>query len=147
MVTMVVSGFWHGAAWNFIIWGALNGLGSIISPRSDRSSWYGRIPKIIRQLMTFLFITVTWVFFKLETVGDALSVLKKAVSFQAGTTLIPVIPLLLTMIIWLWQLLYDSEAKKYLLLRPVRIAALCFMLLLLLFLSGGSHEQFIYFQF
>ena len=147
MVTMVVSGFWHGAAWNFIIWGALNGLGSIISPRSDRSSWYGRIPKIIRQLMTFLFITVTWVFFKLETVGDALSVLKKAVSFQAGTTLIPVIPLLLTLIIWLWQLLYDSEAKKYLLLRPVRIAALCFMLLLLLFLSGGSHEQFIYFQF
>lgn len=147
MVTMVVSGFWHGAAWNFIIWGALNGLGSILSPRSDKSSWYGRIPKLIRQLMTFLFITVTWVFFKLETVGDALAVLKKAVSFQAGTTLIPIIPLLLTLFIWIWQLIYDSEAKKYLSFRPIRIAALSFMLILLLFLSGGGHEQFIYFQF
>ena len=147
MVTMVVSGFWHGAAWNFIIWGALNGIGSIVSPRSDKSNWYGKVPKLFRQLLTFIFITVTWIFFRLGTVEEAVDVLKKSVTFQSGNTLVPLIPLLLTLAIWGWQLIYDSKWKKYLEIRPVRITALFFMLILVLFLSGGGHEQFIYFQF
>ena len=147
MVTMVVSGFWHGAAWNFIIWGALNGLGSILSPRSDRDSWYGKVPRLIRQLLTFLFITVTWVFFKKSTVPEALDVLRRSVSFQGGINLIPVIPLVLVLAIWIWQLLYDSSCRRFLSLRPVRLCALALILFLLFALSGGSHEQFIYFQF
>ena len=147
MVTMVVSGFWHGAAWNFIIWGALNGLGSIVSPRSDKSGWYGKVPRLLRQLLTFIFITVTWIFFRLGTVEESWTVLKKCVSFESGSTLIPVIPLLLTLVIWIWQLIYDSEKRKILENRAVRVIALSLMLILLLFLSGGGHEQFIYFQF
>jgi len=147
MVTMVVSGFWHGAAWNFIIWGALNGIGSILSPRSDRDSWYGKVPRLLRQLMTFLFITVTWVFFKKSTVPEALEVLRRSISFQGGINLIPVVPLILVLIIWVWQLLYDSSYRRFLSLRPVRLGALALILFLLFALSGGSHEQFIYFQF
>jgi len=147
MVTMVVSGFWHGAAWNFIIWGALNGLGSILSPRSDRDSWYGKVPRLIRQLITFLFITVTWVFFKRETVSEALAVLQRSVSFQPGIDLVPVIPLILVLVIWVWQLIYDSPKRRILTLRPVRLTALAVILVLLFALSGGGHEQFIYFQF
>ena len=147
MVTMVVSGFWHGAAWNFIIWGALNGLGSILSPRSDRSDWYGKVPRLIRQLITFLFITVTWVFFKKSTVPEALEVLRRSVSFQGGTNLIPVIPLILVLVIWVWQLVYDSSWRRFLQLRPVRLFALAVILILLFALGGGAHEQFIYFQF
>ncbi len=147
MVTMVVSGFWHGAAWNFIIWGALNGLGSILSPRSDRDSWYGKVPRLIRQLITFLFITVTWVFFKKGTVPEALAVLKRSVSGQPGIDLFPVIPLILVLVIWIWQLIYDSPQRRILTLRPVRLTALAVILVLLFALSGGSHEQFIYFQF
>ena len=147
MVTMVVSGFWHGAAWNFIIWGALNGLGSVISPRSDKSSWYGKVPRLLRQFSTFIFITVTWIFFRLGTVEESCAVLKKCVTFESGNTLIPIIPFLLTLVIWIWQLIYDSEKRKYLENRVVRIVVLSFMLILLLFLSGGGHEQFIYFQF
>ena len=147
MVTMVVSGFWHGAAWNFIIWGALNGLGSILSPRSDRDSWYGKVPRLFRQLITFLFITVTWVFFKKGTVPEALAVLRRSVSGQPGIDLVPVIPLILVLVIWIWQLVYDSPLRRLLTLRPVRLTALAVILVLLFALSGGSHEQFIYFQF
>ena len=147
MVTMVVSGFWHGAAWNFIIWGALNGLGSILSPRSDRDSWYGKVPRLIRQLITFLFITVTWVFFKKGTVPEALAVLRRSVSCQPGIDLVPVIPLILVLVIWIWQLIYDSPQRRFLTIRPVRLTALAVILVLLFALSGGSHEQFIYFQF
>ena len=82
-----------------------------------------------------------------KTVEEAVAVLKKSVTFQTGNTLVPLIPLLLTLAVWGWQLIYDSKWKKYLEIRPVRITALFFMLILVLFLSGGGHEQFIYFQF
>jgi len=147
MVTMVVSGLWHGAAWNFIIWGALNGVGSILSPRAGQSSWYGKVPRLIQQLATFLFITMTWVFFRTGTTGEALAVLRRCISFETGTTLIPVIPLFLTLLAWGWMLLYDSAQQNFLNRRAVRLAALTVMLLLIFLLGGGSHEQFIYFQF
>ena len=147
MVTMVVSGLWHGAAWNFIIWGALNGIGSIISPRAGQDSWYGKVPRFIQQLATFLFITVTWVFFRTGTTGEALAVLQRCLSFKAGITLIPIIPLLLTLLAWGWMFLYDSARQSFLSRRAVRLTALTVMLLLIFLLGGGSHEQFIYFQF
>ena len=147
MVTMVVSGFWHGAAWNFIIWGALNGLGSIISPRSDKSTWYGKVPRIIRQLATFLFITVTWVFFRLETTQEAWEVLRRCVSGAEGTTIIPWIPLMMIFAVWAWQLVYASGKHIVLENKFVKNTALAMMLILIFLLSGGGHEQFIYFQF
>lgn len=147
MVTMVVSGLWHGAAWNFIIWGALNGLGAVISPRTDKSSWYSRIPRIIRQLATFIFITVTWVFFRLGTTEEACQVLRRCVSGASGTTVVPLIPLIMLFAVWIWQLFYDSGKRRLLENSVVKCIALSAMLILVFLLSGGGHEQFIYFQF
>jgi alginate O-acetyltransferase complex protein AlgI len=68
MLTMLIGGFWHGASWNFIIWGGLNGLGLVfyklwnkISPWKDKSKWYFRMWAIF---LTFTFITLTRVWFR-----------------------------------------------------------------------------------
>lgn len=68
MLTMLLGGFWHGASWNFIIWGGLNGLGLVmykawkhISPWRDTSKWYFRAWSI---LLTFSFISFTRVWFR-----------------------------------------------------------------------------------
>lgn len=68
MLTMLIGGFWHGASWNFIIWGGLNGLGLVffkswkkISPWKDKTKWYNRIWAIF---LTFTFITFTRVWFR-----------------------------------------------------------------------------------
>jgi alginate O-acetyltransferase complex protein AlgI len=68
MLTMLIGGFWHGASWNFIIWGGLNGLGLVvykawrrISPWEDKSEWYNRAWAIF---LTFSFITFTRVWFR-----------------------------------------------------------------------------------
>jgi len=68
MLTMLLGGFWHGASWNFIIWGGLNGVGLIfsklwrrVSPWSDDSKWYFRAWSIF---LTFSFITFTRVWFR-----------------------------------------------------------------------------------
>lgn len=74
MVTMLLGGLWHGASWNFVIWGGLNGLGLLvyknwkkISPYEKYTSWPAIAWKV---LLTFSFITFTRIFFRCETMAD-----------------------------------------------------------------------------
>lgn len=71
MITMLVGGLWHGASWNFIIWGALNGVGLVlsklwkkISPWQNKNKWYVRAWMIF---LTFNFITLTRIWFRAGT--------------------------------------------------------------------------------
>ncbi len=71
MLTMLLGGLWHGASWQFIIWGGLNGVGLVfykfwrkISPWEKRNGWLINIWKIT---VTFCFITFTRVFFRSES--------------------------------------------------------------------------------
>jgi alginate O-acetyltransferase complex protein AlgI len=78
LTTMLLGGFWHGASWNFIIWGALHGIalaihkiwmlitGKIFSGFNN-SKWYNAIAVLI----TFHFVCFGWVFFKAATIEDA----------------------------------------------------------------------------
>ena len=71
MLTMLIGGLWHGASWNFVIWGGLNGLGIVfyklwkkISPWSDKAKWYNRAIGIFT---TLVFITFTRAWFRGES--------------------------------------------------------------------------------
>lgn len=68
MVTMLVGGLWHGASWNFVIWGGLNGLGIVcyklwrkISPWESKNTWYKRAWAVF---LTFTFISFTRIWFR-----------------------------------------------------------------------------------
>ena len=68
MITMLLGGLWHGASWNFVLWGGLNGLGLVfyklwrkISPWEDKSKWWNRIWGIF---LTFNFISFTRIWFR-----------------------------------------------------------------------------------
>jgi D-alanyl-lipoteichoic acid acyltransferase DltB (MBOAT superfamily) len=92
MAVFVVSGLWHaglgyGVGWTFLIWGALNGAyqwaGLATRPVW---AWLGeRMPRagkstpllVLRVLVTFHLILITWVFFRAKSIGDALTVLRK----------------------------------------------------------------------
>ncbi len=71
MLTMLLGGLWHGASWQFIIWGGLNGVGLVvykfwrkISPWEQHSNWLANFWKIV---ITFSFITFTRIFFRSES--------------------------------------------------------------------------------
>jgi len=75
---------WHGASWNFLIWGALNGAAVLPAvflksgARPATTSKFGPFLKAtIRTSLTFGFICLTWIFFRAETVGKAFLILKK----------------------------------------------------------------------
>lgn len=93
MIVFLISGLWHGAAWTFIIWGALNGFFQVIGSitKKHRESLYGKMGlhtdsvghRCLQILTTFLLVDFTWIFFRAESMSQAFSVLKKiAFSFD-----------------------------------------------------------------
>ncbi len=81
MITMLLGGLWHGATLNFIIWGGLNGLGLVvskfwrrISPYEKMKSWPVHWWKVFN---TFIFITMTRIFFRAEDMNQANEVIGK----------------------------------------------------------------------
>ena len=90
MLTFAASGLWHGASWNFVTWGAMNGAGtlpSILTGRNAKSLRGTDVPggeRLIptaatatRMLLTFGLICVTWVFFRASTFGAAGGILRR----------------------------------------------------------------------
>ena len=72
----IISGFWHGAAWTFVFWGACHGLFSVITRFCKKQ--IEAIPAAVNWLVTFVFVNITWVFFRAESFSDALYLLKAA---------------------------------------------------------------------
>src|SRR2546429_1606257 len=78
LVTFLLSGIWHGAAWTFAIWGALHGLGVVITRELERSARYReRVPKILKQAGVFTFVSFTWIFFRAGSLDDALLIVRR----------------------------------------------------------------------
>lgn len=87
MAVFLVSGLWHGAGFGFIVWGGLNGLylvvGERLAPLRDRVVRIMRIDResighrFFQTLLTFALITFSWVFFRANSIGDALYVVPR----------------------------------------------------------------------
>lgn len=81
MATFVLGGLWHGASWMFVIWGALHG-GALVIHRAWKN--FGmEMPNALAWLVTFLFVNVTWVFFRAESLHDASRILRGMVNFSS----------------------------------------------------------------
>jgi alginate O-acetyltransferase complex protein AlgI len=69
-VTFLLSGFWHGASWNFVVWGAYHGFWLILERMglSNLQHKIGRMPSVI---LTFIVVVVGWAIFRTENLADA----------------------------------------------------------------------------
>ncbi|MCH5221731.1 MAG: MBOAT family protein [Muribaculaceae bacterium] len=76
--TMLIGGLWHGAAWKFVFWGAMHGVGLAIHKASK--PWLARIPdywivKTVSWLLTIAFVATLWVFFRADSWNDAIDII------------------------------------------------------------------------
>ena len=79
IIVFLVSGFWHGANWTFIFWGALNAvlfIPGLLFPSSKKRS---KFRQVTGALWTFFLITITWVFFRADTISEAFNILGNSV--------------------------------------------------------------------
>ncbi|HZG67683.1 MAG TPA: MBOAT family O-acyltransferase, partial [Herpetosiphonaceae bacterium] len=73
LVVMLLGGFWHGASWNFLIWGGIHGTMLAFERLQGKDSLYRRAPVAARIGITFLVVCIAWVFFRAETLPLAWS--------------------------------------------------------------------------
>jgi len=73
MATMLLGGLWHGAGWTFVVWGGLHGLGLAVGVLWRRVGL--NLPNLLAIPLTFLFVIVTWVFFRAGSFHQAISLL------------------------------------------------------------------------
>ena len=166
VVTFLFSGIWHGAGWTFVIWGALHGLGLAATNEWERSAFYRRrVPKLLKQAGVFCFVSFAWIFFRADSLGDALLIVKRIFTgpwldpnlpvltgmnrffIMAGLDLkIPALMLLLVALVWLYQLICESKFRDLLKAGFVRVG-IAVGLVLYLCLSAAGGGAFIYFRF
>jgi D-alanyl-lipoteichoic acid acyltransferase DltB (MBOAT superfamily) len=157
MLTMLLGGLWHGASWNFVIWGGLHGLylalhrylGAKAVP-STKPSIGQTIKQSSGAFFTFCLVAFTWLFFRMPDWASTQRYLAGLARFDfgGGLALVPLLLLvLIILIIDIPQARFDDE--YYFLRYPslMRGAVMAEAILLILFMSGGQNAPFIYFQF
>jgi alginate O-acetyltransferase complex protein AlgI len=100
LITMVLGGLWHGAAWTFVAWGGLHGLGQVAGHwRRDHRVKKGlpALPdgqgdRVVQRLVTFHLVCLGWVFFRADSIGTAFQLLTRLVtSFGPAPAVTPLV--------------------------------------------------------
>lgn len=164
-IIFIVSGFWHGANWTFIIWGIINAIYflPLLLTRSNRShieivakrKIFPTIREAFNMLVTFGLTVIAWVFFRAENLNHAINYLSEIASKslfeipKSGTTFFYTLELLLFFMIieWLGRHnqfaieIFPSKVKKWM------RWAFYYLILVLIILNVSEPEEFIYFRF
>jgi len=152
MITMLLGGLWHGAAWTFVAWGALHG-GAQVIERLGRAALGDRkiIPTVVGVLITFHIVCLGWILFRAETFGLAVAMLQGL--GRMGPVMM-LTPFLLTLIIgglamhWLPPRAVESLTLK---LKPAPSITMGVLIGLAILLISAVRPDgvapFIYFQF
>ena len=109
MLTFLTSAVWHGAAWTFVIWGALHALGTFVNRWLSHADWYQEcLPLFIKRLLVFGFVCLAWVFFRASSVADAWLILSRMVSGPWSDPAMPLLMMGLVAGVWLYQWVQES---------------------------------------
>jgi alginate O-acetyltransferase complex protein AlgI len=90
-VVMLLGGLWHGASWNFVIWGGIHGGMLVMERAQGKHALYHRMPKPFRVAVTFFIVLIAWVFFRTPDLAAAWSFLGSLfglAAVQAGAGLL-----------------------------------------------------------
>lgn len=80
ITVFLVSGLWHGANWTFIFWGFLHGIGNALT-RMFKKQWES-MHEVMQWAVTFLFVNVTWIFFRADSISQAFAFIKRILGFK-----------------------------------------------------------------
>jgi D-alanyl-lipoteichoic acid acyltransferase DltB (MBOAT superfamily) len=152
MLTMLLGGLWHGAAWTFVVWGGIHGVGLSIEratgwrPTSEAAKWFGRI-------LTFHVVCFAWIFFRADSFGRAGDVLARLfTAWGQASPLVTTSVVLAILVGILGQYIRPGAvgaALRGFQRLPVPAQATCFAVALMLINTLGPEgvAPFIYFRF
>jgi alginate O-acetyltransferase complex protein AlgI len=160
-IVFFLTGFWHGASWNYVIWGMYHGL-FLILERIWLHKILDRVPKLLQHLYTLFVVMVGWVFFRLEDFGLMVTVLKKMFLIERGYQFVYSMRFFLSnyhILVILTGILFSFPVYRYFRSKPfvnpantsLRLAYDCSLLgifiLSLSVMASTTFNPFIYFRF
>jgi alginate O-acetyltransferase complex protein AlgI len=155
-IVMLLGGLWHGAAWNFVVWGGLHGVWLAAERAMGKRSTYEALPRPLRVSITFVGVLVTWVFFRAPDLPRAWQYLEGMFALsvpQPGAALLrsllydPYDVLMLAiaaLVVWGCPQTWDWSRR---LTGPRVVLALGLLLLALVAMATQGYNPFIYFIF
>jgi len=156
MLTMLLGGLWHGAAWTFVIWGALHGTYLVVERvlKNKVRIKVTPINGIFLALLTYTCVNITWVFFRareFETaknmIGSMFFVNGEGVKLLQNFDIIKTM-VLISLLFICHYLMRNSSLKELSVKTPAWLLGIGWaVMLFLIVISQGSGQQFIYFQF
>lgn len=160
LLTMLIGGLWHGATWTFVFWGLLHGIGLVtvrifeslrkkysFIPSSNNAWW-----RVLSVLLTFHFVCFTWIFFKAESLSQALAILHQLTtfSFDHSNLAWPIAVMIILGLAsqWLPEKLWEKTQNAFVLLpAPAQAIVLALIATGLYFVASSDVVPFIYAQF
>lgn len=164
LAIFLLTGIWHGASWNFVIWGLIHGF-FIILERLGALNFLQRLPALFSHLYLLVVVITAWVFFRVESFGEAIAVITKMYwphsgghpqysSVALNTTSWFWITFVICIIWAMWRpeplrKNYTIELSK----NPIRtnlisaFGAFTLFLISLIFVTSNTYSSFIYFRF
>jgi alginate O-acetyltransferase complex protein AlgI len=155
-IVMLLGGLWHGAAWNFVVWGALHGLLLAGERLRGKAALYGRLPQAARVALTFVIVLITWVFFRSPDLGVAMRYLGDMAALgtaHPGSKLLSGVVyapyyvgtfVLAAIIVWFAPQTWDWTKT---LTAPKAVAVFAVLVLSVVVLTTQAYNPFIYFIF
>jgi alginate O-acetyltransferase complex protein AlgI len=163
-IVFIISGLWHGASYNFIIWGALHGIYQIVGLIIKRplNIFEGKLPKfglkafnLLKGIFVFIIVTFAWIFFRAHTLSDSFQLISNLKTFgempflgnginQLGHCFIAIVLLFAIEYFMEFKPSFKLMDNKYPTIRYASVLGLLFIILIFGVFNGG---QFIYFQF
>ncbi|MGL4999022.1 MAG: MBOAT family O-acyltransferase, partial [Cetobacterium sp.] len=170
LIVFLMSGIWHGAGWNFIIWGALHGF-SILIYKIWKNNGF-KLPKIFAWIITFNLINLYWIFFRATNINIALNIIESMFNYKKlflpsrlssikilekiglpfgdfNFSLIPFVQNNFVIIILLFILIYFKNSFEKLVIYKTNNQNLIYVAILLIFslFSLNGNSEFLYFNF
>ena len=154
LIVWALTGFWHGAQWNFLLWGLYYGV-LLLAEKLFFGKLLARLPKLVRWLCTAFFLLVGWVLFNMTdfaALGHTLKMMfvPHATNWRAAAAadvslLSSMVYLPLGMICCLPLLPKERSSSRYLLVS--NLAALALLAVCIVYILSSSYNPFIYFRF
>jgi alginate O-acetyltransferase complex protein AlgI len=156
VVVFAISGLWHGASWNFLIWGLYHGT-FLILDRIFFRKFLDKFPKWISRLVTFSIVVLGWVFFAIEDFSMALDFLARMAhgslfsmsvwSLELGLLSVKSIFILCAAALFTSTALYDRFKLPNLYPMAMAVVGVVLWLVSVCYLAGSDFNPFIYFRF
>lgn len=154
-ITMVIGGIWHGASWNFLLWGAAHGLGLVVNHYFRKKLPKNLLTKVISYLLTFGFISFTWVLFAITDFA-VLGEYFRSIAANAGAGLelqLLTVPVILATSTAMFMGIYGPKFSNWLRKKLEGISDLNLVIgfvvsfCVIYLLSSGEASAFVYFSF